>query len=334
MPYNARLLARARARLSDIREENAAERQKRIRNVYAKVPEIEAIDDKLRSQMIELARLTVTRRESSDEKIAALRDNNLTLQMRRAELLVENGFPLTWTDEIYSCPHCHDTGRVSSGICSCLNTLYNKELSKSLSSLLRSGDESFDAFDPSLYSDKYSDYFQCIPREYMRKVFTFCREYAGSFNPPTSENLLFQGDPGLGKSYLSACIGREVAEKGFTVFYDTAVSVFSAFEKQQFSRNTDEMEAAAERVQNMLTCDLMILDDLGTEMTTPMVMSALYTLINTRLNSNKPTLINTTLYPDEIRSRYSSSICSRLNGFYKTIHFAGSDIRDILKSRR
>ena len=120
MPYNARLLARARARLSDIREENAAERQKRIRNVYAKVPEIEAIDDKLRSQMIELAKLAVTRRESSDEKIAALRDNNLTLQMRRAELLVENGFPLTWTDEIYSCPHCHDTGRVSSGICSCL----------------------------------------------------------------------------------------------------------------------------------------------------------------------------------------------------------------------
>ena len=111
--------------------------------------EIEAIDDKLRSQMIELARLTVTRRESSDEKIAALRDNNLTLQMRRAELLVENGFPLTWTDEIYSCPHCHDTGRVSSGICSCLNTLYNKELSKSLSSLLRSGDESFEAFDLS-----------------------------------------------------------------------------------------------------------------------------------------------------------------------------------------
>ncbi|MBO6092997.1 MAG: ATP-binding protein, partial [Oscillospiraceae bacterium] len=184
------------------------------------------------------------------------------------------------------------------------------------------------------YPDKYSDYFQCIPRDYMRKVFTFCKEYAANFDPSDSENLLFQGDPGLGTSYRSACIAREVAEKGFTVFYDTAVSVFSAFEKQQFSRNADEMEAAGERVQNMLTCDLMILDDLGTEMTTPMVMSALYTLINTRLNSSKPTLINTTLYPDEIRSRYSSSICSRLNGFYKTIHFAGSDIRDILKTRR
>ena len=334
MPYNARLLARARARLSDIREENAAERQKRLRNVYSNVPEIEAIDNKLRSQMIELARLAVARREDSDQTITALRENNLSLQMRRAELLVENGFPLTWTDEIYSCPHCHDTGRTPSGVCSCLNALYNKELSKSLSSLLRNGDESFDAFDLSLYSDKYSDYFQCVPREYMRKVFTFCREYAETFSPSCSENLLFQGDPGLGKSYLSACIGREVAEKGLTVFYDTAVSVFSSFEKQQFSRNTDEAEAAAELVQNMLTCDLMILDDLGTEMTTPMVMSALYTLINTRLNNRKSTLINTTLYPDELHARYSSSICSRLDGFYKTIHFAGSDIRTILKSRR
>ena len=245
MPYNARLLARARARLSDIREENAAERQKRIRDVYRKVPEIEAIDNKLRTQMIELTRLALVRKDDSDEKMAALRDSNLTLQMQRAELLVGNGFPLTWTDEIYSCPQCQDTGRVSSGICSCLNALYNKELSKSLSSLLRSGDESFNAFDLSLYSDKYSDYFQCIPRDYMRKVFTFCKEYAANFDPSGSENLLFQGDPGLGKSYLSACIAREVAEKGFTVFYDTAVSVFSAFEKQQFSRNADEMEAAA-----------------------------------------------------------------------------------------
>ena len=84
----------------------------------------------------------------------------------------------------------------------------------------------------------------------------------------------------------------------------------------------------------MLSCDLMILDDLGTEMMTPMVMSALYTLINSRLNIKKPTLINTTLYPDELSSRYSSSICSRLNGFYKTIHFAGTDIRAILKTRR
>ncbi|MBQ8075001.1 MAG: ATP-binding protein [Oscillospiraceae bacterium] len=333
MPYNTRLLARARSRLAEIRDENAAERQKRIRTVYTRIPEIEAIDNQLRAQMIELARLAVSRKDDSKEKMDALQEKNLSLQMRRAELLVENGYPLTWTDEIYSCPRCHDTGKDSSGICSCLEALYNRELSNSLSSLLRNGNESFETFDLSLYSDQYSEFFQCVPREYMHKVFTFCREYAKNFSA-TSENLLFQGEAGLGKSYLSACIGREVAEKGYTVFYDTAVSVFSAFEKQQFSRDQDEAEAAGARVSNMLSCDLMILDDLGTEMMTPMVMSALYTLINSRLNTKKPTLINTTLYPDELSSRYSSSICSRLNGFYKTIHFAGTDIRAILKTRR
>lgn len=333
MPYNTRLLARARSRLSEIREENEAERQRRIRTVYTRIPEIEAIDNQLRSQMIELARLAVSHRENSKAKMDLLQEKNLSLQMRRAELLVENGYPLTWTDEIYSCPRCHDTGKSSSGICSCLEALYNGELSKSLGSLLRNGNESFDAFDLSLYSDQYSEFFQCVPREYMHKVFTFCREYAKNFTPE-AENLLFQGEAGLGKSYLSACIGREAAEKGYNIFYDTAVSVFSAFEKQQFSRNQDEVEAAAMRVSNILSCDLMILDDLGTEMTTPMVMSALYTLINSRLNTKKATLINTTLYPEELSSRYSSSICSRLNGSYKTIHFAGNDIRAILKTRR
>ena len=260
--------------------------------------------------MIALARLAFSRGEGSEEKIAALQEENTTLQMRRAEKLVENGYPVTWTDEIYSCPLCHDTGKTASGgICSCLEGLYNKELSKELSTLLRSGDECFDSFDLTLYSDQYSDYFQCIPREYMRKVFQVCREYAERF-PERADNLLFQGEPGLGKSYLSACIGREVAEKGFTVYYDTAVAAFGAFEKQQISRDPDEADAAAEKVRNMLTCDLMILDDLGTEVVTPVVTSALYTLINTRVNNKKPTIINTTLYPDELAARYTSSICS------------------------
>ena len=317
MQHNARLLSRARARLAEIREENAAQQQRRIRDVYARLPEVEQIDSTLRSHMIALARLAFSRGEGSEEKIAALQEENTTLQMRRAEKLVENGYPVTWTDEIYSCPLCHDTGKTASGgICSCLEGLYNKELSKELSTLLRSGDECFDRFDLTLYSDQYSDY--CKDCKHWSRM---CGES-------------YLGEPGLGKSYLSACIGREVAEKGFTVYYDTAVAAFGAFEKQQFSRDPDEADAAAEKVRNMLTCDLMILDDLGTEVVTPVVTSALYTLINTRVNNKKPTIINTTLYPDELAARYTSSICSRLNGFYKTIHFAGSDIRSILKTRR
>ena len=333
MRYNPRLFGRANARLDEIREENKAEHERRLAGVYHRVPEIEQIDARLRAQMVELARLAFSRAEEKEEKIAALRDENLSLQMRRSELLVENGYPLTWLDDLYSCSVCRDTGNTGSGVCQCLDRLYNKELTKELSSLLHTGDECFDRFDLSLYSDEYSDYFSCVPREYMRKVFLFCREYAESF-PAVKDDLLFQGEPGLGKTYLSACIAREVANRGYSVCYDTAVSAFSAFERQQFSRSPEEAARASETVRRMLDCDLMILDDLGTEVVTPVVNSALYTLINTRINSCRHTIINTTLYPDDLASRYTSSICSRIDGFFKPIHFAGSDIRVLLKERR
>lgn len=333
MRYNPRLLARANARLADIRQQNTVEHGRRLVAVYRRVPEIREIDARLQAQMVELARLAFSRADDREEKIAALRDENLSLQMRRSELLVENGYPLTWLDDLYSCPVCHDTGYSGSGVCQCLEKLYNRELSGELSSLLHTGDECFDRFDLSLYSDEYSDYFGCVPREYMRKVFSFCKEYAESF-PAVKDDLLFQGEPGLGKTYLSACIAREVANRGWSVCYDTAVSVFSAFERKQFSRSPEEAERASETVRRMLDCDLMILDDLGTEIVTPAVNSALYTLINSRLNARKRTIINTTLYPDEFASRYTSSICSRIDGFFKPIHFAGSDIRILLKDRR
>ena len=333
MPYNPKLLARARAKLNEIREENKAEHERRLRSVYQKVPEIQAIDARLSTQWMELTRLAFSRDEDQQEKIGALKEENLSLQMKRAELLVQNGYPITWLDEIVSCPICHDTGSTDAGICQCLEKLYNKELTLSLSTLLHTGDECFDRFDFSLYSDVYSDYFKCVPREYMGKVLRYCREYAEEF-PAVKEDLLFQGEPGLGKTYLSACIAREVANRGYSVCYDTAVAAFSAFEKQQFSRSPEEAETGAAKVRSMLECDLLILDDLGTEVVTPVVNSALYTLINTRLNNSRRTIISTTLYADELASRYTSSIASRLDGFYKTIHFAGSDIRLILRSRR
>ena len=330
MPYNSRILAKARANLNEIREANSAEHQRRLEAVYHRVPEIEQIDTKLRVQMVELARLAFLRAFDQNEKIASLKDDNLRLQMRRAELLTENGFPSAWLDEIFSCPICRDSGQIDSGLCSCLKKLYHQELSKEMSSLLHNRDESFSRFDLTLYSSEYSDYFQCIPQEYMGRVFTFCKDYALSF-PDVKNDLLFQGEPGLGKSFLATCIAREVLQHGYSVFFDTSVSVFSFFEKQKFSRNQEEAVNAAEKVSQMLTCDLLIIDDLGTEVTTPVVQSGLYTLVDSRITSCKRTILCTTLYSDEIGIRYSSSVCSRLDGYYKTIHFAGTDIRQLQK---
>ena len=148
------------------------------------------------------------------------------------------------------------------------------------------------------------------------------KAFAEQFSP-ASGNLLFQGGTGLGKTFLSACVARAVAARGYSVCYDTAAAVVGSFEAQKFSRD----EEADARVKRILSCDLMILDDLGTEMPTPMADSALYTLINTRLNEGKNTIISTNLRDGELQKRYGAQICSRLFGAYERVPFVGRDIR-------
>lgn len=330
MKYNKKLLGRANAALAERKEANSAEHERRLKEVYSAIPEIEDIDGRIRRLMAEVGRAAFSRREDRRARIDTLHESVTSLQMRRAELLVENGLPFDWMDEIISCPLCRDTGYTAAGMCTCLKKLYNTELTKSLSTLLRSGNESFDGFDLSLYPDEYLQAFGCNPREYMAKVLHFCRGWAEDFSP-AAQSLIFIGKPGLGKTFLSACIARAVAQQGYTVCYDTAVSVFNAFEMQQFARSTEDGEAASDKVDQMLTCDLLILDDIGTEVLTPVVQSAFYTLVNTRLGSGLATVLNTNLYPDDFRARYSAPVCSRIDGYYKSVSFFGNDIRRILK---
>ena len=150
MDYNGKLLARARERLARLREENAAEQRRRTAEAYARLPRLRELDRELRMQMIELARLAMDRSAAAKERLASLRDENLALQAERAELLVSAGFPADYTDEIYSCPDCHDTGIKGTGICHCLKKLYTRELTDELSTLLHGGQESFERFDLSL----------------------------------------------------------------------------------------------------------------------------------------------------------------------------------------
>ena len=153
-----------------------------------------------------------------------------------------------------------------------------------------------------------------------------CKRYAENFSD-TSRNLLFQGGTGLGKTYLSACIARVVAARGFSVCYDTASAALDNYEKAKFSRDTEEGEAAAVRIRRMESCDLMILDDLGTEMPTPMAQSALYTLVNNRLVNGKKTIVSTNLSNDELAKRYTPQIASRILGEFQCLPFLGTDIR-------
>lgn len=326
MAYDGKILARARTELENIRDANKAETRRRHELVYSRVPRISVIDKRMREQMTELVRMTIARRPDIGEKIEALKKENLDLQAERAELLTANGFPLDYLDDICSCKKCADTGIYNDDVCECLDKLYNRELTKELGTLIQRGDESFDHFDLRLYSDEVDARYNVVPRSMMRKVLEICRRFADNF-PDVSANLLMQGDTGLGKTYLSACIARVVADKGFSVCYDSSINAIEYFEKQKFDRDTEEGEAADKRVKRMLDCDLMILDDLGTEMATPMALSALYMLINTRLVNGRRTIISTNLMDDEIKKRYTSQIASRLIGEFLHLPFAGQDIR-------
>ena len=211
MAYDGKLLARARTQLDLIRSDNQAEHQRRLSLVYARVPEIQRMDETMRRQMTELVRLTISHPVDLKERLAALEKDNLDIQMRRAELLVENGWPVEYLDDIYSCPKCRDSGVYEGGVCSCLEKLYNKELTKELGTLLQHGDESFERFDLNYYDA--APVGGVSPRETMTMVLGACRKFADNF-PAVSANLLFQGGTGLGKSYRAACIARAVANKG------------------------------------------------------------------------------------------------------------------------
>ena len=326
MTYDGKLLARARAELEKDRAANRDEQLRRRGEVYARVPEVREIDTALRAQMARLVRLTISKSPTLAGELEQLKEENLNLQMRRAELLTERGFGAGYLDEIVSCPKCRDTGIYEGGVCPCLEKRYNRELTKELGALLRRGDESFERFDLTLYPDVPDPATGLAPRDAMRRVSDACRRYAEGFSA-ASPNLLFQGGTGLGKTWLSACIARVVAASGFSVCYDTASAAREAYERAKFARDTEEGEAAAVRVRRMESCDLMILDDLGTEMTTSMSQSALYTLINTRLVDKKPTIVSTNLSDDELTRRYTPQIASRILGEFRCFPFVGEDIR-------
>lgn len=256
--------------------------------------------------------------------IDALREENLNLQQEKRQLLTQMGLPGDYLEEKPACPRCNDTGFLGSEVCSCLRSYYVREQNKELSGLLDLGSQSFETFDFDYYSPLPDSELGISPRANMERVYDVCQDYAHEFSPK-SGNLLLSGGTGLGKTFLSASIARVVSASGHSVVYDTAGHIFSLFEAQKFGRETDEETDGA--VSRALGCDLLILDDLGTELMTSFVQSAIYQIVNTRLITGKKTIISTNLRPDEIGRRYGAPVLSRLQGEYQLLLFFGEDIR-------
>ena len=325
MSIDGRTLAKAKSILEERKKDYNSQRENRLREVYTKCPRMAALDREIRGTVIDVVGLALRKGQDTSDVVADLADKNLNLQSERIQTLMSAGFAPDYLGDEYRCPRCHDTGYVGTEICVCLMDLYKMQLKASLSSLLKLGNETFDNFDLSWYDDTYDPELGMSPRNHMEGVCEMCYRYANKFNGK-STNLFLNGGTGLGKTFLSACIARVVADKGFSVVYDMAGSLFSVFEDAKFSKS-ENMAALRDDIRRYLESDLLIIDDLGTEMTTSFTISALYELINTRLINSKKTIINSNLAIDELLQRYSPQIASRIKGEYHVLKFYGSDIR-------
>jgi len=329
MSIDGKLLRQAIDRLESEKKARSDRAAAKRAEVYARLPRVRELDRELRLTMLDVLG-AVSGGADAEAQIAEAKQKNLALQAERTKLLEAAGCSASDIDDEPKCVKCGDRGFIGTKICACLMDIYREEQRRELSECLKLGKETFNTFSLEYYDDRKDSVTGISPREHMALIFEQCREYAKKFGK-NSPNLFLRGGTGLGKTFLSACVAKVVSEKGFSVVYDTAVNTFAAFEAEKFGIG-DAAEARG-KTHRYLNCDLLIMDDLGTEMLTSMVSSALYTLINTRLITGKKTVINSNLTSDELARRYSPQIVSRLEGEYLPLTFRGSDIRIIKRDR-
>ena len=330
MAYDPNVLRRATEQLEARRSAHNLTRTRLRADTYRRQPRLEQLDRQLQGTMAQLMAAALRKGESAKEAVQAIRADNLAIQKERQELLAQLGLAPDALEDAPLCPLCGDTGWRGVQMCSCLKTLYTAEQISELSKLLDLGSQSFDTFRLDYYSPQQQPGFPVSPRQNMEFTLRICKDFVSSFGRSGIKNLYFHGTPGLGKTFLSACIARAVSEQGRSVVYDTAGNIFAQFEDRKFQRGGDSQEARDE-TRRYLNCDLLILDDLGSELTTQFTQTALYELINTRLVAGRHTVISSNLSLPELAQRYSPQIASRISGEYHDLWFFGQDIRVLKK---
>lgn len=316
MGYNRQDYVRIKAEYSNkyLKARQAAD--ERRWELYLKSPRVKEIDGVLAGTGLEIMNIIKAGKEGTEERVAALKARNEGLLAERGEILRTLGFPEDHSDIRYECEKCSDSGYVDGRMCECMKrqlVLAGYE-SSGLGGLIRT--QSFDNFSLDYYKDSgaYSS---------MEMFYSALRRFAEGFGKDTYRNYLLMGGTGLGKTHLSTSVAKSVIDRGFDVLYVTAVGMIGDFEDKRFG----DGEAEGRSVERYYTADLLIIDDLGTEVVNQFTLSCLYDVINSRINNRKCTFINTNLNKKEIESKYNERITSRLFGEYYPLPFVGTDVR-------
>lgn len=295
--------------------------EQRKKDIYTTIPEIRDLDRQITSNSISLGKQLIV----SDDP--ALRENyrkkNHVLIEKKQALLHEAGYSSDYLEPIYHCKKCKDTGYIGQEPCSCFHQAMIDHLYSGSNMAKILARENFRTFREDYYSDQMTKQGLPSPRLNIQKVVEHCKTFISRF--PNHDNILFQGSTGVGKTFLSHCIAKEIMNRGFTCVYMTAFQLFDTLAKHTFGR---EKNAQQETSANLIfQCDLLIIDDLGTEMINKFVISQLFQCLNERLIQEKSTIISTNLSLQEFRNTYSERIFSRIIENYSWQKIYGDDIR-------
>ena len=291
---------------------------RRRAEVLAAIPELAAIDRALGQTGLAVM-AAAAQGEDVEAKVAEVRMQNLALQEEKRRILMEHGYPADYTEVHYECPLCMDEGFYNFKICTCMKKKLVEAAyeSSGMADLLRT--QSFENFDLTYYAD------QPKTAAHMKRVYEICKTYAEQFDPAKCDNLILSGGTGLGKTHLSTSMAKCIIEKGCDVFYTSMTNMIADFEMQRYGNSLGGDTGLG--TSQYFDCDLLILDDLGTEIINQFTATVLYNVINTRLNRKKSTIINTNFTSDELQQKYASRITSRLLGEYRQLPFVGRDVR-------
>lgn len=303
------------------------QQDERVKAAYQSLPQLAKIDGKIASLSVGHARALL---EGTEHSPSDLRAEITKLAEIRRKILTEHGYPADYLELHYTCPDCKDTGYIGSEKCHCfkqavIDLLYTQS---NIRQILQ--EENFDTFCFDYYSDQTPDSATGMtPLANIRRIVGECKEFIRNFDLK-SQNFFFYGDTGVGKTFLSHCISRDLIESAHSVIYFTAFELFDLFSKTTFRR--DEGDEELRRMHSYIfDCDLLIIDDLGTELTNAFVASQLFLCINERILQKKSTIISTNLDMNAFRDTYTERVFSRISSHYTMRKLLGDDIRILKK---
>ena len=310
-------------RKRDLAEKELEARKKKV---YHRIPEIKEIDDEVSKIGLKLAKLVLLNPQDKDKILEETKIKMDALKNRKNQLLNDFKVPSGYLNLKYDCPICKDTGFLKTGKkCNCLKQqIINQAYSMSnLSRILNT--QNFSTFDHSKFSMERDEHLGISPQENILEILSICEGFVFNFDKDNDENMLFYGDTGLGKSFMSNCIAKELLDKGYVVIYQTAFKMFEIIEDYKFKNADDHI--SKDNYENLFDCDLLIIDDLGTELTNSFTNSELFNILNTRLLAGKKTIISTNLSPIQLGEIYTQRIFSRVFDRFRMIKFIGNDLR-------